>query len=649
MSLSAITQPNTYMGAYSAVPLKLYSTDFFQLEQYKYIANVVWNTVTISNVSTTNVGNSVFTLLTCTTPQNYNLGDTVLLDDLTNSGNNTGYYIVQQILSPTQFAIDLLDFPFVNTGFTTSNVIKWVITPDLDGYGKVDFSNTLKDFVTQNLTGQSVNYALSYHGPNTQFEYKIYAGSQKQYQFNFNNHLNSGGTVSFYATGLTSVSATTFQVGDVISINQQVVQWPYTDNYFGSGSLVGFTGTTNHSFLTGQQVNVAGQLTFPFYNGLTTIQSVGAKSILTQKSWQGNSPVEGGYIYGVPRPSYNTVTTITSITVSPTYGLVIGTSIPFTVSATTAIPGTIQFADGQITETPIELRLGTKYVYNAHVDRNDYSLSFYDKYVIQSRPISGNNISTIFTQSNCYRIEESTIGFLLSHTPPSGLTFNTGMAYEFFNSAGSNLGTVYIPKSSLAQTDWYSPIGLQQIGGSPYTNFSGTFASYSGSVSTYNAYVYLAGGTLQQLSNKICFQMNKDCSMYEVYHLMWKDKYGSFVSYPFIYMSRDNVSVERKTYYKQEGSWDYNTFQYYDYSDGEKNFYSMSRKSYILNSGWLYQFETALMEDLMQSASVYIQTPDNRLFQCHLTEDSLELFKDINEQLFSYTFNVRISNNEYRF
>jgi hypothetical protein len=32
-----------------------------------------------------------------------------------------------------------------------------------------------------------------------------------------------------------------------------------------------------------------------------------------------------------------------------------------------------------------------------------------------------------------------------------------------------------------------------------------------------------------------------------------------------------------------------------------------------------------------------------------LTENDLELFKDINEQLFSYTFNVRISNNEYRF
>jgi hypothetical protein len=114
-------------------------------------------------------------------------------------------------------------------------------------------------------------------------------------------------------------------------------------------------------------------------------------------------------------------------------------------------------------------------------------------------------------------------------------------------------------------------------------------------------------------------------------------------------MSRDNVEVDRKTYYKEPGTWNNNSFQYDDYGNGEKNFYVKSRKSYILNSGWLYEFERTLIEDLMQSASVYIQTPDNRLFQCHLSETELEIYKNINEQLFSYTFNVRVSNNEYRF
>jgi hypothetical protein len=137
--------------------------------------------------------------------------------------------------------------------------------------------------------------------------------------------------------------------------------------------------------------------------------------------------------------------------------------------------------------------------------------------------------------------------------------------------------------------------------------------------------------------------------MYEVYQLMWKDKNGSFITYPFIYMSREFIESDKKTYYQQEGNWENNTFGYDDYGVGEKTFYQRSRESFTLNSGWLYEFERELIKDLMQSPSVYLQTPDNRLFNCHLDQPKVELFKNINEQLFSYTFNVRTSNNEFRF
>jgi hypothetical protein len=224
-----------------------------------------------------------------------------------------------------------------------------------------------------------------------------------------------------------------------------------------------------------------------------------------------------------------------------------------------------------------------------------------------------------------------------------------GMFYKFYSN-GTLLGSVVITKPANT-LDWYSPIGLEQIGQSTYTNTSGVFSGYSGNVTTYEVYGYdqVALGVYTQRTNDICFEINQDCSMYEVYHLMWKDKLGSFVSYPFIYMSRENIEVERQTYYKQEGTWNDNTFQYYDYGNGEKNFYLKSRRSYILNSGWLKEFERELILDLMQSPSVYLQTPDNRLFQCHLNETQLEIFKNINEQLFSYTFNIRVSSNEYRF
>jgi len=646
MSVSAITQPHSFMAAYSAVPLKIYSNQWDQQDLFKYIVNVCWNTVTITADQSINIGNDVYTLLTSSTPHLFEVGDTILLDDSINGGQFTGYYIVQKIVSSIQFAIDLIPgVPFAGPGFTCSNVLKWKLAPDLDGYGKIDLSNSLKDFVTQNLTGQSQNYGLVYEGEDTKFCYSIFCGSEQNYTFQFDDNLFSGGSVGFYSSGTTSLSGVPFQVGDVIVVTQDVVEWPYFDNYFSSGS-VGFTGSTQHSFLPGQQITITGQQTYPFYNGLSSILSVTTNGLVINKAFQGSSPVEPGFAYGVPRPEYNTTATITQIFVHPTYGVVIITNIPYTTPSV-QIPGIIQYADGSITENPVELKLTGFCVYNSYINNQDYSLTAFDPYVVQSRSFSGNNISTILNQDNCYRIEPNTNMFLLTHI--TGNTYVDGLLYNFYNGS-TLLGVIRVPKPTNS-LDWYSPVGLLQLSQSNYTNVGGTFSSYSGNVTNYTVWGYDATSpsTQAQRTNEICFKLNTDCSMYEIYHLMWKDKYGSFISYPFIYMSRDNVEVDRKTYYRQPGTWDNNSFQYYDYGNGEKNFYVKSRKSFILNSGWLYEFERELIEDLMQSASVYLQTPDNKLFQAHLEEKELELFKNINEQLFSYTFNVRISNNEYRF
>ena len=645
MAYSAITTPDTYMGAYSAVPIKVYSTDWNTQENFKYIINLSWDKVLISSDSTISLDGNIYTKITSSTPHSFSLGDTVLVDDGINNDQFTGYYIVQAVISSTEFAIDLIpSAPFASSGSSVSKVVKWNLIPDPDGYGKLDLSNVLKDKVFGTLSGQSVGYGLSYDGDSTRFCYDIYCGSEKKYTFNFDDNIFSGGTVGFYASGITSLSGVPFQVGDVIVIQQNQVAWNYTDNYF-DGSLVGFTGNTQHSFLVGQTVTVTGQQTFPYYNGETSIYSKTSNALVVFKNWQGSTPVEPGIIYGVPRPEYNTTATITEIFVDPTYGVVIITDLAFTTSSV-PISGFIQYADGTITSTPIEIAVTGNCVFDAHIDRPDYSLTYYDQYVIQNRSFTGNNFSTIFNSSEYYRVETSTRGFILGHSYLD--TYADGVRYQFYNSNGTSLGVIRLAKSVATQKDFYFPFGLEQIGLSSYVDVTNTFSSYSGSVDSYMMYAYDGPG-LAQRTNPIYFAINDDCSMYEIYHLMWKDKYGSYISYPFIYMSRKNVEADRKSYYKQEGNWGNNTFGYNDYDRGETNFYTQSKNSFILNSGWLKDFEAELMEDMMQSTDVYIQTPDNRLFPCMLNETDLEIFKNINEQLFSYTFNVRIGYNEFRF
>lgn len=645
MSYTAITSPDTYMGAYSAVPLKVYSTDWNTQDNFRYIVNLSWDEVTISADSTIAIGNNIYTKLTSSTNHKFAVGDTVLINDAINNNEFTGYYNIQAIISSTQFAIDLIpDAPFGSSGFTCSKVIKWKLTPDLDGYGKLDLSNVLKDKVSSVLTGQSENYGLSYEGEPTRFCYNLYCGSEKKYVFEFNDNIFSGGSVGFYASGTTSLSGVPFQVGDVITIIQNQVGWNYTDNYY-DGVYVGFTGNTQHSFLVGQTITVTGQETFPFYNGATSIYAKTPYSLVTFKAWQGSTPVEGGTIWGVPRPEYNTTATIQEIFIDPTYGAVIITDLPFTTSSV-PISGSITYADGTITTTPIEYTIEGNCVFDAHVNRPDYTLDYYDKYVIQNRSFSANNLSTIFQSGVYYRVEENTIGFILGHTYLD--SYVDGFVYDFYDSNDNSLGRVRIPKQNSTDIDFYFPFGLQQISQSNYVNVTNSFSAYSGNVDNYRLFPYDTG-SLSARANALYFEINPDCSMYEIYHLMWKDSYGSFISYPFIYMSRENVEVERKTYYQQEGNWNSNTFQYFDYDRGDKNFYNQSRNSFILNSGWLKDFETTLIEDMMQSTEVLIQTPDNRLFPCMINDKSVELYKNINEQLFSYTFNVTIGYNEYRF
>jgi hypothetical protein len=511
-------------------------------------------------------------------------------------------------------------------------------------------SNVMKDLVSQDLTGQTEDYGLTYEGKNTRKTFGLLCGYESQYVFEFEDNIFMSGNVGFHNSTITNVNDVPFQIGDLIQIQQNPFAWGYTGITSDGYGFTKYSSNQPHSFLQGQTIQVQGQTTLAGYNGYTTVKPPAptSTSLNASQYFIGDS-TQPGFIYGTPRPQYNTTATITGLYVLPVIGLVVETNLPWGGSSV-KISGQITYPGNQLKSV---LNQYTNYsafnIYNAHINKKDYSIDAFDPYVIRIRDVDKNNISTILNQSNCYRIEPSSIGFLLSHTPPSATTFNTGMAYEFFNSNGVNLGITYLPKAELSHTDWYSPIGLEQISKSPYVNYSGVFSSYSGSVSSYNTYVYYSGFSFTRLTNKICFKLNQDCSKYEVYHLMWKDQYGSFISYPFVYVSRDFIESEKKTYYKQEGKWDNNTFSYDDYGSGEKVFYERSRESLTINSGWLYEFERDLIKDLIQSPSVYIQTPQNRIYSCHLDAPKVELYKEINDQLFNYTFNVRLSNNETRF
>lgn len=720
MSVTALVQPAKFSAAYSALPLRLSSFGATNSTEYKYLINILWDKVDKSSVSSAGYNQYIYTAITFTENHNFSKGDIVFVNDDVNGDEKTGYYTVMNVPSSNQIIIDLVpDTPWGASASVVSRVIKYKMSPDLESEAKLDLSNTIKDFVTQNL--QDVNEI--YEAPDTRFSYDLALGSESKFIYTFeDNYFGGASGVGFNNTLLTPGDVP-FEIGDEVLVQQDLVGWVYTDNIFLDGNL-GFTSSNTHNFRVGQQITIEGQSTQPYYNGPTTIIEVGPTWIKTDKTFTTSTPVEGGVGWGVPRPEYNGVFTITDIFVDGSFGLVITVNTPFTDSSG-PIPGTIRFADDRLTITPNELVLTDKEAYNSRIHRLDYSINAYDKFVNQVRTSSANNISTILGSSNRYVIEASTKSWLLVHaydtlerqflprftfydssdnilsTYTMGLNYdyepivnidnylnnggnlqldtNTahnlqpGDTVELFQSpyngvyevlsvqssvlvtldtgflGGGLLGAEYLRKINNPYIeDYYFPVGLDQFAANTNTSklFGATFSTIVDQIDYYEVYLERLGS---RASNSVFYSLNDDCSQYDIYHLMWKDEKGSWISYPFIYISKDFTEVERKQYYKTEGNWSNNSFGYDSYGRGEKTYFARSRDKVLLNSGWIKEYENELIKDLMQSAAVYVQLPDGTLVGGVIEENQVELKKAVSDKIWNYTFNVRLTNNEYRF
>lgn len=647
--LQVMTRPHTYMAAYSPVPFKVYKPDYNLFNKFKYVINIVYDTEFTSSIQPISYLNQVYSLVTLATPHSLKVGDSILLDDSNNNNKQTGYYNVIDAPSATEVIIDLFpSVPFVNYPVVLSKFYKFKLDPDLDGYGKLDASNVLKDLVSENFKGQEDNYAELYEGKDTKRCFGVLYGYELEYKIDFTSNTDINGNVGFYNTDITSLSGIPLEIGQPISIQQNPVAWGYNSITNNNGKPR-FNSTNTHDFLSGQLVQVQGETSLTSYNGFTSVFSVDSSSSLTtSQSFIGSSNIPG-FIYGIPRPTYNTVATILDIYIDNVLGLVIKTDLTFTTPTTNLIGGTIKYGVNELIEVPNEIISYDDFcVYNARVERKDYTIDYFDKYVIQQRSFSLNNISTMLDKDTHYRVERSSIGFLLLHGYIGPII--QGVRYRFYDRQNNELGVIKLDKFDNDIVDFYVPIGLDQISQSQYLNISGVFNNYFDDIYKYEVDGYNDITTpFSIITNSIKFILTDDCSSYDIYHLIFKDKYGSFIPIPFIYKSKDFIENEKKSYYQKDGNWDNDSFGYKDYGRGEKTFSSRSRESITLNSGWLKEFEIELIRELIQSPSTYIQTPDNRIFSCTLNENKVELYKQQNDPLYNYSFNVRYGFNEFRF
>jgi hypothetical protein len=205
------------------------------------------------------------------------------------------------VTATDEFIINLVvEYPIDGTGSYFYKIIPYSMLPDEQYEAKLDLSNTIKDFVTQDLQ----DTPEIYEAPNTLFEYGITIGTEYQYTFEFeDNFFITGGTVGFNNTTGTAldVSNSPFKIGDRINIQQDLYEWIYDDNTFVLGNLAFTSATIDHAYEIGDLVNVSGQITEQSYNGATTVISIpNSKTIEVNKPFVASTPAEGVLFLGLP-------------------------------------------------------------------------------------------------------------------------------------------------------------------------------------------------------------------------------------------------------------------------------------------------------------------------------------------------------------
>ena len=102
--------------------------------------------------------------------------------------------------------------------------------------------------------------------------------------------------------------------------------------------------------------------------------------------------------------------------------------------------------------------------------------------------------------------------------------------------------------------------------------------------------------------------LNRNCFKWDVYNLLYLDKYGSFLNFNFELARKINKTVERKSYTRNIGSYNptTNTWGYNTYDRGKTTLSNSINKSTQITSNWVSQSEGERVLDLFESPEVYL-------------------------------------------
>ncbi len=700
--------------------------DEFLQDKFKYLFYILYSKTLIDSFAPVEYQGKVYLQVTCLFGTNAELFETGTRIFLNGIGYANILDVDRSLISGgiISYTIDLdYNNVFLNMPDAFYLTIPHSIDPTPGYLGDENIYNAGYINIAQDLRTKVSSHFYPYYVPylanETVFNYSIAIGYESKYEFNFTDNALVGGNVAFVNPTLSvgDLDDVPFKIGDEINIQQDLYEWVFTDNLFSGGNLA-FTNSNPaiiHNFREGQQVFVTGQITEPANNGYVTVAATSitdTNTLITDKTFITSTPVEGGSVFGVPRPEYNTVTTVKDIYYDGVLGVVILTHLAFTGSSQ-PISGTITYADSTFKNKFIAVELDNEEEEEVPLVRQT-SLSYFnteifpllcefDEYYWIGIPSKGLGKGASFqpqvlkdTGVNTGTFIYKCAPFAISYVLIKGLIsayddINFIFEYSIYDNDGVTIDTF---NSQIAFSDinraWYFPLGYASIlayGESLGNTFTGTNpASIALRIQYYDAddMVYV------DAMSPLFIEVDQQCPNYkaigdfsildETYYIIFRDSMGSYLSIPCFNKSIESKETTTSTYYKNhryvEDQYTTETLPKVDAmpspggsrkiggakseARGRTNLYKRSNNKVKLNTAFLTDQEVRLVTDMIDSSEVYIQkgsfpTFDEesfdvcQVFAAQLLNTEVQTIKRSDGDLAQYSFDFSMSIDNLKF
>lgn len=402
-------------------------------------------------------------------------------------------------------------------------------------------------------------------------------------------------------TGTTHSDATASWFRFDLKVGEEyLTSWDYTNygqqttgTYTGYTKLFQSPTATPHTFVVGDQINVSqtdGGVVKPMLQGLFTVVAVpDAYTVVLDILWAN-----------------------------------VGTGA--------TMGGSITWADNRKTSFP-NLATQTATVFNGALKFKDFPS---------------------FVSSDYKMLAPSTTNRMLTSLPDTGFTirttqdlianvcnfFTTSVAtYVYFQNSNGDILRKTTGSSSTSAIRQVT-IGPNNVGA--LTVVSGTLPLIKSDTTYYD--VWIVSNALGQASRKYRISIDRTCSISDI-EVMYMDRFGGFLSIPFIGRDVQNISVDKVT-----GVFDFGTIRsgkwnYLSSEAGEKTTSATRSDSLVLRTGILNDEMIQALGDLVSSSLTLVKI-NGAYYQCTVQDKDITLSKLRDKRINTKEITIKLSQNE---